>query len=390
MTFHPTVQALFDWLVDGTPGAPTPMAVLERFGPDLVSAGIPLERMSAFVRTLHPSVMGRRFTWEKGVAKVTAAEATWEMLSSPVFLGSPLAKVFKDATIVRYRLTAEASDLPKDMVDLRTSGFTDWVGFPLKFIGGSTHGITFATKVAGGFTEDHLASINHVVRPLSRIAETLALMRTAVNLLNAYVGNDAGDRILKGHIQRGDTEMIRCVIWFSDLRGFTSMSGDRSPKEIIAILNEFFECQVPAIEHEGGQVLKFIGDGLLAMFPVDETHDAKAAGEASVRATTAAYKALDGLNDLRRKRGDADLSFGVALHLGEVAYGNIGGASRLDFTAIGPAVNLASRIEGITGKLGKKVLLSAALTKELTVLTRSVGSHELKGITEKAELFEPM
>ena len=389
MSFHPTVQALFDWLVDGTPGAPTPMTVLERIGPDLVSAGIPVERMTAFVRTLHPSVMGRRFTWEKGVAKVAVAEASWEILSSPVFLASPLAKVFSEARLVRHLLTAEANELPKDLVDLRTNGFTDWAGFPLKFIGGSTHGITFATKAPGGFTDDHLASLHHVVRPLSRIAETLALMRTAVNLLNAYVGNDAGDRILKGHIQRGDTEMIRCVIWFSDLRGFTSMSGERSPKEIIAILNEFFECQVPAIEHEGGQVLKFIGDGLLAMFPVDETHDAKTAGEASVRATTAAYKALDGLNELRRKRGDADLAFGVALHLGEVAYGNIGGASRLDFTAIGPAVNLASRIEGMTGKLGKRVLLSTALTKELTVPTRSLGSFELKGITEKAELFEP-
>ena len=144
MTFHPTVQALFDWLVDGTPGAPTPMAVLERFCPDLVAAGVPLERTSAFVRTLHPSVMGRRFLWERGVAKVTAHEATWEMLSSRIFLGSPLAKVFSDATTVRYRLTPEASELPKDMVDLRTNGFTDWLGCPLKFIGGTTHGITFA------------------------------------------------------------------------------------------------------------------------------------------------------------------------------------------------------------------------------------------------------
>jgi class 3 adenylate cyclase len=136
-------------------------------------------------------------------------------------------------------------------------------------------------------------------------------------------------------------------------------------------------------------VLKFIGDGLLAMFPVDEAHDAKTAGEASLRATTAAFKALDQLNELRRKRGDKDLAFGVALHLGEVAYGNIGGASRLDFTAIGPAVNLASRIEGMTGKLGKQVLLSASLARALSVPTPSLGSFELKGITEKTELFEP-
>ena len=389
MPFHPTVQSLFDWLVDGAPGASTPMAVLERFGPDLVSAGVPLERMAAFVRTLHPSVMGRRFLWERGVEKVQAQEASWELLSSPMFLQSPVAQVFASAEVLRQKLEPGARLTSSDTVALREAGFTELVVFPLKFIGGSTHAITFATRVPGGFLDEHLAAIGHVVRPLSRVGETLALMRTAVNLLNAYVGNDAGDRILKGQIQRGDTQTIRCVIWFSDLRGFTTLSGDRTPRDIIGILNEFFECQVPAIEHEGGQVLKFIGDGLLAMFPVTDTVDARMAGEASVRATTAAFAALGKLNALRATRGEEPLAFGVALHLGEVAYGNIGGASRLDFTAIGPAVNLASRIEGMTGKLGKKVLLSAALASALTVPTRSVGTHELKGITGPVELFEP-
>jgi adenylate cyclase len=361
---------------------------VQRLSEDLLESGVPLERVTAFVRTLHPSVMGRRFLWERGIKEVKASEASWEMLASPMFQASPVAQIFKAGEVLRHRLTAEAS-LPQDLAGMRTQGFTDWVGYPLRFMGGSVHAVTFSTKAAGGFTHEHLAAIAHVVRPLSRVAETMALMRTAVNLLNAYVGNDAGDRILKGQIQRGDTETIRCVIWFSDLRGFTSMSGEHTPSEIIGILNEFFECQVPAIEHEGGQVLKFIGDGLLAMFPVDAKHDAKTAGEASVRATTAAFGALAKLNELRKQRGDGDLAFGVALHLGEVAYGNIGGASRLDFTAIGPAVNLASRVEGMTGKLGKQVLLTSALAKALTVPTRSVGSFELKGITEPAELFEP-
>lgn len=389
MAFHPTVQALFDWLVDGAPGAATPMAVLERFAPDLVEAGVPLERLSAFVRTLHPSVMGRQFIWERGVAQVRPVEATWAMLNSPVFLTSPMAKVFKTGEMIRHRLTPEATGLSEDIAGLRSKGFTDWVVFPLKFMGGTVHALAVSTKAAGGFTDEHLAAIAHVVRPLSRVGETLALMRTAVNLLNAYVGNDAGERILKGQIQRGDTQNIRCVIWFSDLRGFTSLSSERTPTEIIGILNEFFECQVPAIEQEGGQVLKFIGDGLLAMFPVNEQRDAKTAGDGALRATTTAFAALSQLNEKRRGRGDQDLAFGVALHLGDVAYGNIGGASRLDFTAIGPAVNLASRIEGMTGKLGKQVLLSGALAKELSQPSKSVGSFELKGITGQAELFEP-
>lgn len=388
MAFHPTAEALFDWLVDGAPGAATPMAVLERFGPDLVSAGVPLERMAAFVRTLHPSVMGRRFLWEKGNPRVEAREAPWELLSSPQFKQSPVAKVFESGNVERHVLGADATLTP-DLAELRASGFTELVVYPLKFMGGSVHAITFSTKAPGGFSDVHLATLQHVVRPLARVGETLALMRTAVNLLNAYVGNDAGDRILKGQIQRGDTQNLECVLWFSDLRGFTTLSGTRTPKEIIAILNEFFECQVPAIEREGGQVLKFIGDGLLAMFPVSAARGPKVAGEAAVRASSEAFAALERLNGVRAGRGEGPLAFGVALHVGEVAYGNIGGASRLDFTAIGPAVNLASRIESTTGKLGKRVLVSGELRAHLDAPTRSVGHHELKGISAPVELFEP-
>lgn len=387
MGFHPAVQALFDWLVDGAPGAPTPMAVLARLGPDLVAAGVPLARMTAFVRTLHPSVMGRSFTWLEGKADVEVREASWALLESATFKESPVARVFQTGELVRRRLAGEV-----EFADLRTmgaQGFTDYAAFPLKFMGGSVHAITFATRAPGGFTDAHLDALGHVVRPLSRVGETLALMRTAVNLLNAYVGNDAGDRILKGQIQRGDTQNIDCVIWFSDLRGFTRLSGERTPTEIIAVLNEFFDCQVPAIERAGGQVLKFIGDGLLAIFPLGRGRSTAEVGDAAVRASREAMEALLALNQARTGRGEDPLAFGVALHVGEVAYGNIGGAGRLDFTAIGPAVNLASRIEGLTGKLGKPVLLSAALAAALPARGPSAGTFELKGVAGATEVFEP-
>jgi adenylate cyclase len=306
-----------------------------------------------------------------------------------MFKRSSFARLFETGKAERCRLEGELSPSTSlDLVEMRDKGFTELAFFPLTFMGGSVHAISFGTKQQGGFTDEHVETLRLIVRPLSRVAETLALMRTAVNLLNAYVGNDAGERILKGHIQRGDTELIDCVIWFSDLRGFTSLSGERQPREIIAVLNEFFECQVPAIEGHGGQVLKFIGDGLLAIFPVKG--DARGVGESAVKATRAAFAALEKLNHARATRSDAPLAFGVALHLGEVAYGNIGGSSRLDFTAIGPAVNLASRIESMTGKLGTPVLLSGALAQVLGSETRSVGSFELKGITGASELFEPL
>ena len=193
-------------------------------------------------------------------------------------------------------------------------------------------------------------------------------------------------------MQRGDTETIRAVIWFSDLRGFTSLSGAAPPTDIIVLLNRVFDCQVPAVERHGGEVLKFMGDGMLAIFPIAASDGAPTAARvcaAAAQATTEAFAALDALNATRATAAEAPLSFGIALHLGDVAYGNIGGAARLDFTCIGPAVNLAARIEGLTGKLGKRLLVSeefaaAAATMEL----RAVGAFDLKGVADAATVFE--
>lgn len=380
----PTIQALFDWLVDGAPGGPTPMAVIARIGADLRTAQVPVERISAFVRTLHPSFVGRGFFWEPG-AEVQVRENPWSGLQTDEFKKSASAQVELDGREVRVRLGRDATTFT-GLDGLTREGFTDYLMSPLKFMGGSTHSISFATRAPGGFSDEHLEAIRAVVRPLSRVAETFALMRTAVNLLNTYVGREAGDRILKGNIQRGDTESIHCVIWFSDLRGFTSMSGQHTPAEIIGVLNKVFDCQVPHIEANGGEVLKFMGDGMLAIFPF--TDSVTTAAAAAAKAARDAFSALDTLNLARAKTNEPGLRFGVALHVGDVAYGNIGGAGRLDFTAIGPAVNLASRIEGLTGKLEKRVLLSADLAKAAAFPTRSVGRFELKGVAGEQEVFE--
>lgn len=378
------VQALFDWLVDGAPGAATPMDVLARMGPDLRAAGVPVDRLSAFVRTLHPHIVGRGFFWEPaGPVRVT--EHPWSGLQTDEYKRSAPAKIQAEGCEVRVRLDREATTF-SGLDGLSAQGFVDYLAAPMRFMGGTVHVMSYATKTPGGFTDAQVAALRHVTRPLSRVAETLALMRTAVNLLNTYVGRDAGDRILKGKIQRGDTESIRSVIWFSDLRGFTSLSGERTPTEIIAVLNQVFDCQVPHIEAHGGEVLKFMGDGMLAIFPIQAS--VAAAAEQAALAVREAFTALDALNESRRQPGEPPLRFGVALHVGDIAYGNIGGAGRLDFTAIGPAVNLASRIEGLTGKLDKRVLLSEALAQAAPFATRSVGRFDLKGVAGPQEVYE--
>ncbi|MBE7481900.1 MAG: adenylate/guanylate cyclase domain-containing protein [Polyangiaceae bacterium] len=383
----PDVQELFDWLVDGAPGATNPVAVLERFCPDLVTAGIPVERIAAFVQTLHPHIMGRAFRWKPG-APIQVNEASHAILRTPAFENSPVGRVLANAQPFRCRIALEGPGELSVIQELAEQGMTDYVVLPMRFMNGSTHAITFATASPDGFSDDHIDALVQVCRPLSRVAEILALSRTAVNLLDTYVGRNAGDRILKGHILRGDTELIRCVIWFSDLRGFTSMADRTEPGAMIRTLNELFECQVPFIQKHGGEVLKFIGDGLLAIFPIFG-EDPKPACQAALTAADEAFAALAQLNEARAARGEPALQFGLAQHVGDVTYGNIGGANRLDFTCIGPAINLAARIEALASKLGKRQLLSAELAAHAARPVVSLGEHELKGVSAKQTVYEP-
>lgn len=354
------VEDLFEWLVDGAPGSPNPVALLDKLLPGLVAAGVGIEGAEALVRTLHPHIAGRSFCWQRG-SKVEVRENTWAYLNSPEFLGTPVARVFQTGEPIHSK---------------------GYAAFPFRFTNGEIHAITFSTT--GDFSTEERDALARVVRPLARVAEIFARARTAANLLNTYVGRDAGDRILSGHIQRGDTETIRCAIWFSDLRGFTSISQSKDPGAIIRLLNDLFECQVPAIERHGGEVLKFMGDGLLGIFVIDDKRSEKDACEAALRAFADATTALEEHN----RKTDGDMKFGLSLHLGEVAYGNIGGSSRLDFTCIGPAVNLASRIEGLTGKLGRPMLMSRAFAAAVVPATREVGTFEVKGVTEPQRVYE--
>lgn len=383
------IGPLYEWLVDGAPGAAGSPEVLQRVGDDLAAAGVRLFRIAAFVRTLHPSVMGRRFVWQRGAGEVEVIAPPHAILSTKEYVDSPVHVVTTTGRELRCRLDVDTPFEFEILEQQRRAGLTDYLCLPLPFLSGEIHAVAYSTDAPGGFSDDELAALRAVTRPLARVAEILALRRTASALLSAYVGREAGERILRGQILRGDTESIRCVIWFSDLRGFTSLSGSARPDEIILVLNRVFDCQVPAVERHGGEVLKFMGDGMLAIFPIDDKRPPAAVCGEALAASTEAFAALDALNGERAAAAEPPLAFGVSLHLGDVAYGNIGGAARLDFTAIGPAVNLASRIEGLTGRLGKRLLVSDAFARATTAPLRPVGTFELKGVAGAATVHEP-
>jgi adenylate cyclase len=379
------VPQVIDWLIEGAPTARQPQDVLAGLCDRLLACGLPLHRVAVFVTTLHPDVMGRRLLWRRGEG-VAISEAAYDILQTATYLRSPVPIVFEHAQPIRRRI--EDPDCPNDydIVDeLRAEGVTDYLIQPLPFTNGEVHAISWTTERPGGFGDDDVAALEGVRLPFARVAEIHALRRIATTLLNTYVGRDAGERILQGRIRRGDIERIHAVILLSDLRGFASLS-DRLPGEaVIQLLNGYFDCLVPPIEAHGGEVLKFMGDGLLGIFPV--AAGAGAACRAALAAAGEASAALARTNGERAERGEPELRYGLALHLGEVQYGNIGSAGRLDFTTIGPAVNLTARLETLARDLGRDLVASAAFARHCPEALSSLGAFELRGFREPQEVF---
>jgi adenylate cyclase len=351
LSLHPVVQ----WLVHGARNAALSQEVLTELCQRLTAAGLPLWRVTVFVRTLHPQIVGRRFTWHPETG-TEISDGSFELLERRSFLESPMMHVSNTGESFRRRIADPdcVMDYPV-LHDLRAEGVTDYFVAPLHFSSGEVHFSSWATRQLGGFTDAEIEAIEALIAPLARVAEIRAWYRVAGNLLTTYIGKNAGERVLAGHIRRGDTEAIHAAIWLSDMRGFTALADMLPPQDLVDLLNRYFDCQVPAIHEHGGEVLKYMGDGLLAIFPIGAERDFSTICAAALAAGKAArdnIAALDAAED-----GPA-LRFGLALHVGDVLFGNIGSGNRLDFTCIGPAVNLAARLEKLAGRLGRTILAS--------------------------------
>jgi adenylate cyclase len=378
------IRRVLDWLAGGALSGEQSQDVLAELCERMVACGIPLWRVAVFVTTLHPDVMGRRFLWQ-AESGVTTSEALHDLKETEDFKRSPFSTVYATRAALRRRLADKDCPIDFDVLrDLLDQGGTDYAAFPLLFTDGSIHVATFSTQQAGGFSAPQFSDIESVISPLARVAEIRALRRTAGNLIDTYVGHQTGERILSGKIRRGYVEAIRAAVWLSDMRGFTSLSERSPPQAVIERLNIYFGSQVPAILEHGGEVLKFMGDGLLAIFPIDGGQDA---GAVCRRALECARAFRGRIAELPRANDTDAIRFGLALHVGEVMYGNIGGGNRLDFTCIGPAVNLAARLEKVAAKLGEAVVASAEFAGHCPGQFRSLGEHAVAGFTAPQPVF---
>jgi len=379
-----TIKSTIDWLLSGARSAFISQAVLAELCERLTAIGIPLSHVDVFVRTLHPDREGRRFEWTLG------REITISLVPFDALAAEPFAENSPQANIPPAHLRLHEPGFPLDSPVIRkflTAGATDILATPLVSTSGEVHSAIWATDRPGGFATCDIADLTSVVAPLARVAEVRALRQTAINLLDTYVGNHAGGRILAGQIRRGHVESINAAIWLSDMRGFTTLSDRIAPRAMIDLLNRYFDCQEPAILRYGGEILKFMGDGLLAMFPIHGDSDPAQVCSGALAAAREARASVASLRVPLDGSETQQIRFGLALHLGQVLYGNIGGKNRLDFTCIGPAVNLAARVEKLASSLGRVILTSTEFAEKCPADLVPLGEFPLRGVAAPQKIF---
>ncbi|MDX1400941.1 MAG: adenylate/guanylate cyclase domain-containing protein [Kiloniellales bacterium] len=392
---------LIRWIVsEGLQGTPE-TRLLDGLCEHLVSSGLPLLRVNISQPTLHPVIGGHLFFWQRS----TGASVQEDWQRNVAAAGEDYAR-----TPFEHMMTGGVQHLRCRLIDgegcdqfplldrFRSEGATDYIALQTDFgeaqsLGPARHILTsWQTDAPEGFVSAHLETIERLAPVLALAVKSTSTYRIASSVIETYLGRNTGRRVLGGTIERGAGEMIRAAIWYSDLEGFTKLADTAPKDELLGLMHDYFECMVTTVHEHQGEVLKFIGDGLLAMFNLD---DDDASCRAALEAADRLSERVAELSDRRRAAGLPVTRYSLALHLGEVLYGNIGARDRLDFTVVGPAVNEASRIEAMCRALDQELIISsdfaqvakASSAKESTDRLFSLGRYVLRGVRKPQELF---
>jgi adenylate cyclase len=342
----PSTEAVH-WLLRNATNASTPGALLGELCIRLVKERLPIASAVLSVASLDPLVSATRLRWQSGDGRV---------IEEVMLHGMPAGRASAEMDALRH------------------------------IFAGTKHHIEWRSNQPIGFTAEERAYLGAICLAMAAPLQVVVERSVTRSVLQAYLGRRSAEKVLSGAVRRGAGEVIEAVVWISDLRDFTHLSETQTSDQVITALNDCCARLVGAIQPLGGEVLKFIGDGLLAIFPLAD-HGEQAACDAAIAAVRAARAGMSQLDGERLRAGLCSLPFGIGLHLGAVMYGNIGAPDRLDFTAIGPAVNTASRIEGSCRSLACPVLISDAVAARCTTSLAALGPQSLRGIARPIELF---
>ncbi|WP_170328077.1 DUF427 domain-containing protein [Ruegeria arenilitoris] len=346
---------LIDWLMRGASENQTPEAFTKALAEKMLEHGIAIQRLSILAWSLHPLIAGKHYIWEKGTAEISTNVPTYEIHDHPAYINSPLRHVSNGLGGVRQRLNDEnpQNSFPI-MEDLRAKGATDYVAMPLPFSDGRTNVLTLTCDHPDGFTTENLGLVFECSSVIARFYEVFMQRENAQVLLETYVGKRSGARVLGGEIRRGDGDEIDAAIMFCDLRNSTSLEEQLGRAAYIKLLNEFFETVSGIVHENGGEVLKFIGDAVLAVFPAGDNSES-----ARWNAQRSAIEIVEKLGELRLSGSDTHCDCSIGVAYGRVTYGNVGSRERLDFTVIGQAANVAARLGEYGKKVGHRIVVSA-------------------------------
>jgi len=386
---HNTVEEIAKWLNSDARRNPSFTHIFDEFAWRLLAADIPVLRVSMHLGTLHPQFLGATYMWWRDTGQSQKIMIAHEVADLIPYSENAVRRVREGGETLRRRIDEPDAQFDFSVLhDLKARGATDYFALPIEGpFGFARYMATYVSDRPGGFSERETADLEALSKHMAVIADMASQRQIAENVLRAYLGPQTGPRVLAGQIRRGSGESIAAVIWSSDLRGFTHLS-DRLPGErVIAILNELFDLQARAIAGHGGEILKFVGDGLLAIFPVSGPADAPRAARSAL---AAARETLAKLRQTIPLGDETAPEIVIALHYGAVFYGNIGSADRLDFTVIGPAVNLVSRIEAVAKSLDLPLVVSDNFAEVYGEGLPSLGLHKLRGLEQPHELFAPL
>jgi adenylate cyclase len=382
-----SIDNIAQWLIGDARAIGTATRALDEYAWRLHAAGLPVLRVTFHTGTLHPQFLGAAYVWWRTTAQTQEIMIMHEVADLLPYNENPVLRVRRGGETLRRRLDGPQAQLDFAVLhDIKARGGTDYLALPVRSANSPmAYMTTYVTDRPDGFSDEQIAQLQRLSERLSIIADMHSQRQIAENVLKAYLGPQTGPRVLAGQIRRGTGEAIDAVLWSSDVRSFTALS-DRVPgQEVIAILDQIFDAQARAIANHGGEILKFIGDGLLAIFPVATPDEATPAATEALAAAGEAIAAVQALG--AQSPDEAPLKMVIALHYGSAIYGNIGAADRLDFTVIGPGVNLVSRVEAIGKSLDLPLIVSDDFAHVHGGTLKSLGRHKLRGLEQAHELF---
>ncbi len=363
--------------------------LLRLFCEQLERLDVKVARCWLHIRVLRPNFAGISRVWRPR-QEVRSTLLPYGYESTAAYLDSSVRFVVEQQRFHHWRIdTADKPPFPI-LEDLREDGHASYAISPLIFSDGAVNTISWATREAGGFSPDDLLVLEGLVPALAAIVEINSLRRFATNLLTTYVGAEPGKLILNGQVRRGDVHTATAALMLTDLRDFTELSDTHSPDLVIDTLNRYFDCIIPPVRRRGGEVMEIMGDAMLVIFTENSHRNSRQACRLAFEAAKEGLRALERSNRHQTALDGADaiqLRAGIALHHGQASYGNIGAEDRLDFTVIGPDVNLTSRIERICREIGRDLIMSAAFASLLEEPTFEIGHFDLRGFRRKQLLL---